>query len=118
MGGGLVPALCTPAATVDHWMEGSVASRITARVPYPSSALPPDPLSVLTLLESTYRANLNSRIQTISVAHHEETHRLTFAGKFGCWKQLESSGTNPISRMKKPTSDGCRTFDTCRHFLS
>jgi hypothetical protein len=56
-----------------------------------SSALPPDPLSVLTLLDSTYRAKLDSRnheIQTISIANNEEAHRRAFAGNI--W-QMETA---------------------------
>jgi hypothetical protein len=46
---------------VDNRIRDSVAPRATVRVTHLPSALPPDLLSVLTLLKSTYRANPNPK---------------------------------------------------------
>jgi hypothetical protein len=87
---------------IDNWIRDSVAPRTTAGVTHLPSVLPPDLGSVLTLLKSTYGANLNPKpsedfflgylcsinrdIQIISLATEEEAHHKYLPGNT---RQLE-----------------------------
>ena len=103
--------------------------RTIARVPHLSSALPPDLLSVLTLVDSTYRANLNLRnhedfflcspcsvnleIHAILLSTMREAQCLVFAAKhLTVGNCSECRGYDSGLANEKDDSPR-RTFDIC-----